>query len=217
MIYDKLNSYIPAFFIAGASPIVGACILCLIRTAKSNDEDDDVFLEQSTNLLTGTTGSETSDDHDMGNTRRNGYATVDYEYEPARPKKKRPSFYLGNDPEDEKGKSKAEKPKGSFMYSPEPFPEVEKILYSALKENPTNPKRPRLPSNRTSNVSFHDLPYSLEEESTPEPTPKPTPDPTPTEEVKYTEPTFTEPKPKDPHFEPKLHETYSYTSKHTIV
>ncbi|XP_072018823.1 monocarboxylate transporter 10-like [Amphiura filiformis] len=97
LIYDLVNSYIPAFFISGASPIIGACILCLIRKPKPTDDDDDVFLEQSTTLIpTGYSGSESSDDSlDIG-TRRNGYANVDYETEVT--KKRRPAFFLGPAP-----------------------------------------------------------------------------------------------------------------------
>lgn len=176
-IYDHTTSYIPAFFLAGASPIIGACILCLIRKpGQAETDDDDVFLEQKSSLISATDGFVTGSSSDSlsvdaaaggsGRSRRgmNGHARHNrrngtvvppphiYNLESELPKKKRPAFFLGDHPENE---VKVVKPSTSFGYGPVPVPQ--KILYSALKENPTNPNRPRLPSNRTSNVSFADM------------------------------------------------------------
>ena len=163
------------------------------------------FLEQTTNLLPNSSGSDSSENGGggIGRTRRNG-AIMGYAKLESEPKQ-RPAFYLGMQPDDEKRKEK-----GSFMYSPEPVPEVEKILYSALKENPMNPKRPRLVSNRTSNVSFSDLPISEERPQSEQMSP--------TAEDVFVESDLPKQNGCKPNgFEPKLHETYSYTSKHTIV
>ena len=64
-IYDKLQDYTLAFLLAGAPPIIGACILFFVRLEKPDDDTplDDVSVvedttEQSRTLLT---NSETDD------------------------------------------------------------------------------------------------------------------------------------------------------------
>ncbi|XP_022082023.1 monocarboxylate transporter 10-like [Acanthaster planci] len=68
-IYDKLQDYTLAFLLAGAPPIIGACILFFVRPG-DHDDDNDINndghgstaddMEQSRNLLNGSSDSEES-------------------------------------------------------------------------------------------------------------------------------------------------------------